>query len=77
MSEVLHPKCGKTYTNNNTVGHCAACCETFFGLRAFDKHRRGAMCNVTNDALFWLDDRGRWHWGERMSDEDKARVIKR
>jgi len=35
------------------------------------------MCNVTNDALFWLDDRGRWHWGERMSDEDKARVIRR
>lgn len=77
VNDVLHPKCGKRWTNNDTVGHCSACCETFYGLKAFEKHRRGGSCFSRADKLFWQDDKERWHYGERMSDEDKARVIKR
>jgi hypothetical protein len=75
---VLHPKCGLRFANNNTEGHCAACCETFIGLRAFDKHRRGGFCNelVDGEHGFWQDDQRRWHWGPRMSPEVKARMRK-
>jgi len=76
---VYHPKCGQSFPNNNTTGHCAACCETFIGLTAFDKHRRGGFCNelVDGDRGFWLDKQGHWHWGERWDAETKARIVKK
>jgi hypothetical protein len=30
---------------------------------------------VPSPGKFWEDDLGRWHWGTRMDDEAKARVI--
>ena len=76
-SLVLHPKCGKSFTNSDAIGHCAACCETFVGLEAFDKHRRGGKCNKLpgTDPLFWQDGGGRWHYSRRMTEADKARVF--
>lgn len=70
---VYHPRCNKSWPNSDTVGHCAACCETFYGLEAFDKHRRGGVCK-TSDAKFWQDDKGWWHHGKRMSEEQREKL---
>ena len=61
-------------------GHCAKCHLAFFGLGAFDKHRRGphgaryCVDPATDDertatgrliADWWQDGKGRWHEGVR------------
>jgi hypothetical protein len=37
-----HP-CGARWAGSLTA-HCAACCRTFTGLTAFDRHRPGGVC---------------------------------
>ncbi|NMR29937.1 FDXHR family putative zinc-binding protein [Crystallibacter degradans] len=79
-----HPKCGKTFPGGTQHGHCGECCETFSGLAAFESHRVGSHSENTRRCLnpaaevatdgtkpFWQDDRGYWHFGERMTDEQK------
>ena len=61
-------------------GHCGKCHLDFFGLGAFDKHRRGphgaryCVDPATDDertatgrpiADWWQDGKGRWHEGVR------------
>ncbi|MCX2747172.1 hypothetical protein OOZ51_05000 [Arthrobacter sp. MI7-26] len=77
---VIHPKCGKRFASGDRTGHCAACCETFYGLAAFDQHLIRAdhrvSCSVpTADGGEWhLDSAGRWHIGEPMSAAAVARL---
>lgn len=77
MSEhVRHPKCGKSWPNNNTIGHCSACCETFVGLRAFDMHRSYGECKaLTSDDKWSQTAEGYWRYGPLMSQEDKDRLF--
>lgn len=35
--------CGARWSGTNTC-HCGACCRTFVGIGAFDRHRRGGQC---------------------------------
>jgi len=78
MSGVLHPKCGKRYPTGDRTGHCANCCQTFYGLSAFDRHQsvqqgRVSCSMPSTDSGEWrLDDADRWHFGERMSPEQAA-----
>lgn len=81
MSGVLHPKCGKRFAAGDRTGHCGACCESFFGLAAFDAHLvRGAdhcvTCSAPSaDGGEWhRDSAGRWHIGEPMSAAAVARL---
>lgn len=39
---ITHPSCGKSWTGSSRA-HCAACCETFIGNTAADKHRTGSF----------------------------------
>lgn len=79
-SGVLHPKCGNRFPAGDRTGHCASCCESFYGLAAFDQHQSAAdgrvSCSLpsTDGGKWWLDDSDRWHYGEKMSEEDKARI---
>lgn len=75
---ILHPKCGQRFADSERTGHCATCCQTFFGLAAFDQHlnrdETGEYWHtVPNNGVdkWWLDDKGRWHHGEKMTDEQK------
>lgn len=73
----VHPKCGARFPANDSTGHCAKCCRTFYGLAAFDQHqtRDGGTvtCNdpAESDGPWWLDEDGRWHYGHRMTEEVK------
>lgn len=84
---LLHPKCGKRFPSGSRAGHCAACCETFIGTAAFEAHRVGEHGTPERRCLtpetetasdgtkpFWQDDRGYWHFGERLTDEQKAKM---
>lgn len=81
MSKVTHPKCGKQFANAASVGHCGECCETFVGNGAFDKHfSRDAEGRYTHrqpveEGLWWLDERGYWHHGTRLTEEQKAELF--
>ncbi len=35
--------CGARWSGTGTT-HCGACCTTFVGIGAFDRHRRGGQC---------------------------------
>lgn len=77
---VLHPKCDSRFPNSNNTGHCAECCQTFVGLTAFDRHLDHTGGNLYSHLLpedgvddWWLDERGSWHWGKRMTKEEKER----
>ena len=77
--KLTHPKCGKTFPDGSRSGHCSGCCETFIGLGAFEQHRDGdhavrRFCKTLTDGEggFWLDDRGYWHHGEKLTEEQKA-----
>lgn len=79
MSGVLHPKCGQRFPAGDRTGHCGACCATFFGLAAFDKHLVRAdhrvTCSAPSEGREWhLDSAGRWHIGEPMSAAAVARL---
>lgn len=89
MDKTHHPKCGKTYPVNNTHGHCGACCETFYGLSAFDEHRTGPhtdrRCEIqpyesirdegTIRYGHWQDHRGYWHHGKRLTEAEKREIF--
>ena len=77
-----HPTCGKEYPAGDRTGHCASCCETFYGSETFDSHRRGEpgperhCINPAAEGGLWrMDDRGRWHYGERLTSEQLARLV--
>ena len=69
---LTHPKCGKTYPSSERVGHCAACCETFKGLKAFDLHRVGqhgtgdrrclTVLELQEGELWDTDNNGYWRY---------------
>lgn len=68
---------------DDKTGQCSECGEVFFGERSFDRHRRGPhepggrYCvdpateppAEKSGAHYWVDDKGRWHYGLRMSDK--------
>lgn len=77
MTGILHPKCGKRFPNGSRAGHCAGCCETFIGNGAFEQHRVGdhetdRRCEIQGG--HWLDDSGHYHYGPRLTDEQKAKM---
>lgn len=77
MSNPTHPKCGKSYPGGSSAGHCSGCCETFIGLAAFEAHRRGEhgvdrRCEITDK--HWTDDRGYWHVGAKLTEEQKEKM---
>lgn len=43
MSLAICPKCHRKWTGSSTC-HCAACCEHFGSLSAFDRHRVDFQC---------------------------------
>ena len=72
---------------DNSTGQCSACMEVFYGENAFDSHRRGDgsdrhCVDPANPPLrkdgkpeqWWMDEKGRWHVGQRMDDEARARL---
>ena len=78
---ILHPKCGQRFADSERTGHCGTCCQTFFGLAAFDKHlvrENGRYWHTVpedNEVSEWyLDEKQRWHHGPRMSDEQKQQL---
>lgn len=77
LTTPVHPKCGKTYPGGDGHGHCGSCCETFAGQGAFDAHRVGEhgedrRCEITDK--HWLDDRGFWHHGKRLTKEEREEI---
>ena len=91
MATLTHPKCGKTFPNNNRDGHCAACCETFIGLTSFEAHRVGEhgkdrRCEIQPYETIrengspsyghWTDERGYQHYGKQLTPEESAALIK-
>lgn len=93
MSNPTHPKCGKTFPGGTQAGHCATCCETFIGAVAFDAHRIGQQgidrrCEIrpydtqrTENGNIsyghWQDDRGYWHYGKKLTDDEKTAIFGR
>lgn len=77
---ILHPKCGERFADSERTGHCGTCCQTFYGLAAYDKHlvREGGRYwhTVPNDGVdsWWKDEKQRWHHGPRMSEEQKQQL---
>jgi hypothetical protein len=74
---IVHPKCGKRFPSGARHSHCAACCESFYGNTAIEKHRVGAhgvdrRCELQE--LHWQDDKGYWHFGEKLTDEQKEEI---
>jgi len=75
-----HPRCGKRFSNAQSVGHCPVCCETFVGVATYDAHlsrdEEGKYLHLdpttAPDAKWWADDRGYWHKGARLTEEQKA-----
>ena len=75
------PDCKKTFPGGERAGHCAACCETFIGLAAFEAHRVGEhgtpdrRCELKPETYtnskgqtahgHWRDDNGYLHIGQR------------
>lgn len=75
MSYYTHG-CGKRVSNG--ANHCGGCHETFRGLGAFDRHRKGLQCGIepvksdpySKDSGFWKDEKGYWHFGRKMTKEE-------
>lgn len=84
----IHPVCSKTFPSGSSAGHCARCCETFIGAAAFDMHRVGLpggpdrrcelqpyeSVNKRGTVVYghWQDPEGFWHYGKKMTAEEKA-----
>lgn len=62
----------------NSIGHCSKCHETFVGNTAFDTHFRRHEDGTTYcpplEGDWWQDDRGYWHKGKRLTEEQKQRI---
>ncbi|MEU4133626.1 FDXHR family putative zinc-binding protein [Streptomyces wuyuanensis] len=41
---IVHGACGRWWTGTER-SHCGGCHETFTGLTAFERHRKGLRCN--------------------------------
>lgn len=78
MAWVYHPKCdSRFWAAGNRSGHCAQCCDTYYGITAFDKHQRlvdGKVVCARTGPLWWQDDKGSWHHGERLTEEKKREL---
>lgn len=74
MTRASHGACGKTWEQaGNKSGHCSGCHETFYGLTAFDAHRKHGVClPQPYPGAWWVDDDGQHHRGERMTAEQIA-----
>lgn len=88
----VHPPCGKSFPEGSRAGHCAACHETFVGGAGFDNHRVGKhgtpdrrceikpyeTVNEQGVTIYghWQDDRGYWHYGKQLTDEEKKAIFK-
>lgn len=76
------PRCEVNYPANDTVGHCSGCHLTFSGMGAFVAHQASGegrpICRdpstITKPGPWWVDDRGIWHVGERMSEAKKEKL---
>lgn len=82
--------CRKTIPGGNSGGHCAKCHESFRGDAAFDNHliRRNDGSGRSDCAPYlsripkanggfhpyWQGDDGVWHYGARLTEEQKARM---
>ena len=61
----VHPPCGKT-VRGYRAEHCAACCETFSGTTAGDRHRKGThhpaarVCVDPASVGLHMDKKGVW-----------------
>jgi hypothetical protein len=78
---VLHPKCGKRFPDTPRTGHCSGCCETFYGIAAFDEHqRRGdagrVQCLAPAEGDQWhRDELDRWHLVPSAADLQRLAVV--
>lgn len=77
-------KCEGVFRNNNTIGHCGACCRTFSGVGAFDAHRQGEHgvnrhcadpATLPEYRKMWIDDEGIWHAGERFDKDSLNKFL--
>lgn len=82
--------CRRQIPNGSTGGHCGKCHRSFRGEKAFDAHliRRNdgsgrSDCAADMNAIpkasggvhpYWQDDAGVWHYGARMTEEDKRKA---
>ncbi|WP_456236505.1 FDXHR family putative zinc-binding protein [Actinomyces culturomici] len=71
------PTCRARVPGGEAPCHCSACHQTFHGLAAFDRHRRGLACceparvePSRNGSRFHLDGRGVWRWGRVRTPDD-------
>jgi hypothetical protein len=74
---VLDPKCGKRFPGTTRFGHCPVCHETYYGDASIEKHRVGAhgvdrRCELQE--LHWQDARGYWHFGEKLTEDQKKEI---
>lgn len=83
MSTFVHAKCGKTIKNRgNRTGHCGNCCETYYGETAWNKHyttdesMERIICRspVPVEGKWWLDEYDHWHFGRRMTEDEKKEI---
>jgi hypothetical protein len=80
--------CRKPIPNGNSGGHCAKCHESFRGDAAFDNHLKRrpdgfSDCAHPSEAIkpvtgephpYWQDDKDVWHYGARMTTEQKRKA---
>lgn len=80
---ITHPACGKSWVQRgNMSGHCSKCHETFYGMRAFDRHQTHdedgkVVCHdpASGDRGPWYQDAGgQWRHGKPMTAEQKAKL---
>lgn len=74
---ISHGACGKTWEQKgNKSGHCSDCHEVFYGLSAFDKHRKEMTCRdpLTLKGEWWQDEDQQWHCGRRLSEAEKKEI---
>lgn len=70
MNEWACPTCKAKVPGGERPCHCSKCHHTFWGLKAFDKHRHNFVCIDPHDVpagdngrQHTLDHNGAWHWG--------------
>lgn len=77
---ICPPACRVNIKNgNNTIGHCPLCHNDFSGTTAYDRHisrdREGRMlCKDLATLEGWFDEKNVWHYGEKMSPEQIAKI---
>lgn len=78
------PHCDVSYPPGDRTGHCHGCKSNFYGEAAWNAHRRGPHDTPERRCIdpaeddkstWWLDEQGRWHLGEQLTDADKERIF--